>query len=182
MYESYRLIFNNDFNIGFGYPRTDTCSACDQFLAKIEIATKTLESGPTNEVLIRDLKQLKFQKDLHQRKADTFYRRKRDAKRRAKITPHLEAFTFDYQKMSTYPTSPPMTFTTTENSHTNHLTFTNYQLMMFFFTAMMRLSLGKVQMRWLLSCMTTSQPRSAKRLLTLNYSAIPAQDRIRTLP
>lgn len=103
VYESYRLIFNNDFNIGFGYPRTDTCSACDQFLAKIEIATKTLQTDQTNEVFIRELEQIKTQKDLHQRKADTFYRRKRDAKRRAKITPHLEAFTFDYQKNLNLP-------------------------------------------------------------------------------
>lgn len=25
-YESYRTVFNNHFNISFGYPRTDTCS------------------------------------------------------------------------------------------------------------------------------------------------------------
>ena len=91
VYESYRLTFNNEFDIGFGYPRTDTCSACDQFLVKIANATKILTADPANEALQQDLKQLKFQRDLHQRKADTFYRRKRDAKRRAKTTPHLAA-------------------------------------------------------------------------------------------
>lgn len=33
-YETYRSIFNNDFNISFGYPRTDTCSTCDKFAAE----------------------------------------------------------------------------------------------------------------------------------------------------
>ena len=25
----YRKIFNEDFNLGFGYPRSDTCQMCD---------------------------------------------------------------------------------------------------------------------------------------------------------
>lgn len=32
-YDSYRNIFNSNYNIGFGYPRTDTCSNCDEFKA-----------------------------------------------------------------------------------------------------------------------------------------------------
>lgn len=32
--QSHRTIFNNEFNISFGYPRTDTCSTCDQYVAK----------------------------------------------------------------------------------------------------------------------------------------------------
>lgn len=31
LYETYRQIFKNNFNIGFGYLRTDTCSTCDEF-------------------------------------------------------------------------------------------------------------------------------------------------------
>ena len=34
--ESYCNIFNINFNISFGYPRTDTCSKCDEFKIKIE--------------------------------------------------------------------------------------------------------------------------------------------------
>lgn len=37
-YEYYRNYFNCNFNISFGYPRTDTCSQCDKFL----IEEKTL--------------------------------------------------------------------------------------------------------------------------------------------
>ena len=29
-------IFNTNFNIFFGYPRTDTCSKCNEFKIKIE--------------------------------------------------------------------------------------------------------------------------------------------------
>lgn len=32
--ESYRNIFNKNFNIGFGYPRSDTCSYCDENLGR----------------------------------------------------------------------------------------------------------------------------------------------------
>lgn len=31
LYETYRQIFDNNFNIEFGCPRTDTCSTCDEF-------------------------------------------------------------------------------------------------------------------------------------------------------
>ena len=34
-YETYRSIFNSKFNISFEYPRSDTCSKCDEFAAKI---------------------------------------------------------------------------------------------------------------------------------------------------
>lgn len=33
-YETYRTVLNRDFNISFGYPRSDTCSYCDAFVAK----------------------------------------------------------------------------------------------------------------------------------------------------
>ena len=32
-YDSYRNIINTKYNIGFGYPRTDTCSSCDEYIA-----------------------------------------------------------------------------------------------------------------------------------------------------
>ena len=40
-YNSYLKVFNTSFNICFGYPRCDTCSACDTFVAKLkDIPTK----------------------------------------------------------------------------------------------------------------------------------------------
>lgn len=35
-YETYRCILNLEFNISFGYPCTDTCTTCDEFLNKLK--------------------------------------------------------------------------------------------------------------------------------------------------
>lgn len=35
-YQTYREIFKRDFNLSFGYPRSDTCSQCDEFNAKMK--------------------------------------------------------------------------------------------------------------------------------------------------
>lgn len=35
-YDSYRHLFNRNFNIAFGYPRTDTCNYCDEVHVKLE--------------------------------------------------------------------------------------------------------------------------------------------------
>lgn len=44
-YETYSSIFVIHFNIGFGYPRSDTCSTCDEFLAKIKVLRVNLKSA-----------------------------------------------------------------------------------------------------------------------------------------
>lgn len=44
-YETYRSIFVNIFNIEFGYPRSDTCSTCDEFLAKTKALKLNLKSA-----------------------------------------------------------------------------------------------------------------------------------------
>lgn len=44
-YESYRTVFNNFFNISFGYPRTDTCSTCDRFTAEKRALDMKLEAS-----------------------------------------------------------------------------------------------------------------------------------------
>lgn len=73
-YQTYREIFKRDFNISFGYPRTDTCSQCDEFTAKLKIA-----AGNDTEI-----KKLQAEKELHLRKATTFYDRKKKARLRAR--------------------------------------------------------------------------------------------------
>ena len=75
-YEMYRKIFNNDFNVSFGYPRTDTCSKCDEIKICIEKAFKELSNNPDSEHLKQALRKLQFERDIHQRKANTFYKRK----------------------------------------------------------------------------------------------------------
>ena len=57
-YESYRDIFNNKFNIGFGYPRCDTCSECDAHVAKI--ASLQLTIFNLNAAQYEEMKVLKL--------------------------------------------------------------------------------------------------------------------------
>ena len=45
-YEYYRTIFINNFNIGFGYPRSDTCSKCDEYKSEMKIQEKILTAHP----------------------------------------------------------------------------------------------------------------------------------------
>lgn len=98
-YESYRLMFNNKFNISFGYPRSDTCSTCDAFMAKV---TSLKAEGNSEE----EIRTLQVENTLHKRRAQAFYDRKRDAKKRAKTTPTFEAIALDYQKNIYLPNIP----------------------------------------------------------------------------
>ncbi|CAH2006036.1 unnamed protein product [Acanthoscelides obtectus] len=72
-YESYRTVFNTKFNIAFGYPRTDTCSSCDEFLIKI----KSLQSDVLKSMDIaqkerfqKEICHITIQNDVHKRKAE----------------------------------------------------------------------------------------------------------------
>lgn len=61
--ESYfRYIFNTQFNIGFGSPRVDMCSACIEFKEHLK-----LEKNP--EVRL----QIEMQKQIHKKRAKAFY-------------------------------------------------------------------------------------------------------------
>ena len=97
-YETYRKIFKNDFNISFGYPRTDTCSKCDKLKKSIEKASKQLSNNPDSEYLKQVLQKLLFKRDIHQRKADTFYKRKEEARLKARKEQNFEAITSDFNK------------------------------------------------------------------------------------
>lgn len=75
-YQTYREIFKRDFNLSFGYPRSDTCSQCDEFNAKM----KAIQTHDGNEN--REFEELKSLKELHLRKAQAFMIEKRHAKER----------------------------------------------------------------------------------------------------
>lgn len=64
-YVTYREIFNKKFNLTFGYPRTNTCSACDKVQAKL----KSL--NPEKDAI--QIRKLNMENDLHKRKAQAFY-------------------------------------------------------------------------------------------------------------
>ncbi|XP_065667483.1 uncharacterized protein LOC136087833 [Hydra vulgaris] len=99
-YETYRVIFNNNFNIGFGFPRKDTCLACDEFFVNIKHNDQELLNAVDEDIikLKKIKKDLETEHELHTRKAASFYSRKSDAKNRAKISDTFEAIAFDFQK------------------------------------------------------------------------------------
>ncbi|KAK9679771.1 hypothetical protein QE152_g39725 [Popillia japonica] len=70
-YETYRNIFLKDFNIGFGYPRSDTCSYCDATKVKVESLESKLrlvQSGTEGEAKLKaDLKRVEAEAKLHKR-------------------------------------------------------------------------------------------------------------------
>ena len=99
----YRHIFNTHFNLSFGYPRSDTCSKCDELDVKIKLAESTKND--------QDLKRLKFEKEIHLRKADKGYECRKEDTRVAKsswIEKHpakaTDVLTFDFQQNLPTPT------------------------------------------------------------------------------
>jgi len=94
-YETYRCILNSEFNISFGYPRTDTCTTCDEFLAQL----KTL-SPVTDD---KEIQNLTTKNMLHKRKAETFYVRKKIARQEAKKTKKMAAVCMDFGKNISLP-------------------------------------------------------------------------------
>ncbi|CAG4955320.1 unnamed protein product [Parnassius apollo] len=94
-YETCRTIFNTEFNISFGYPRTDTCSACDEF----KIKAKALRAEGNIVELIR----FTILNNLHKKKAQTFYDRKKNARIKSKSDVEFQAIAMDYQKNVSLP-------------------------------------------------------------------------------
>ncbi|GFN85748.1 hypothetical protein PoB_001225400 [Plakobranchus ocellatus] len=98
-YESYRVIFNNRFNISFGFPRSDTCSLCDQINAKLTCLDSKLQSGSgETAALEQERAQVNTEKEIHHRKAEVFYERKKAARVKSSQDPTTLAVAFDYQK------------------------------------------------------------------------------------
>lgn len=101
-YEKYRTIFNSEFNIGFGYPRMDTCSACDRFAADIRAVDIAIKSSPEGScertVAEKKLRELTSDKKLHLLKSNMFYIRKRASKAKSQMSNEHETITMDFQK------------------------------------------------------------------------------------
>ncbi|KAG8289470.1 hypothetical protein J6590_108551 [Homalodisca vitripennis] len=98
--EKYRQIFNTNFNLSFGYPRCDTCSTCDELTVNIEsIQSKlALLADNHNDFAKLNCELFYKKKELHLRRADSFYTIKRNARLEAQRDKTKEAITMDYQK------------------------------------------------------------------------------------
>lgn len=56
-YEKYRQIFNSDYNITFGFPVNESCSQCDEIIARLnKNQSKIAEDTDNNELRISSLK------------------------------------------------------------------------------------------------------------------------------
>lgn len=102
-YESYRTIFMTTFNISFGYPRTDTCSICDEYLAKkksllTQITSLTTPHSFVKQGLESEVNKISLANKLHKIKAQEFYKRKRQAKQSSQKTFMTEAICMDFAK------------------------------------------------------------------------------------
>lgn len=102
-YDSYRKIFNEKFNIAFGYPRSDTCSKCDELNVQLKALGSKLSKEPEQE---QELKKLETEKKLHLSKANVFYSRKREAKEASRRDAKKEAICLDYAKNLPIPNIP----------------------------------------------------------------------------
>lgn len=100
-YESYRKIFTTCSNISFGYPRSDTCSICDTFLANVKCLEKNINQQ-YNEFerkrLEHDLRKITITNNVHKANAQEFYSRKRKSKVASRHDVTKESICIDYGK------------------------------------------------------------------------------------
>ncbi|XP_022204396.1 uncharacterized protein LOC111049285 [Nilaparvata lugens] len=100
-YESYRSVFNNDFNISFGYPRTDTCSFCDEHNIKLEclkIELKEIKDDEKKAEAETKVREVEIQLKLHLKKAEKFYQLKAKARKLSKKPGGYTAVCMDFGK------------------------------------------------------------------------------------
>ena len=99
-YEVYRRILNTEFNISFGYPRKDTCSKCDELNAKIEHDTGVINtpnaSDDDRKCAEKRKSALEKELEVHLRKAQVFYDRKKQARVSTKTSTDSVSVAFDY--------------------------------------------------------------------------------------
>lgn len=106
LYETDRQIFNNNFNIGFGYPRTDTCSTCDEFKVQkkiLEFELKSSLSDTEKRTIDTNLIGMESDKNIHLLRANRWYKLKRQAKFRKIIDNTKESIVYNYARNHQVP-------------------------------------------------------------------------------
>ena len=86
-YKYYLNVFNKEFNLSFGQPRSDMCPICDKFHIDIEAMTDETRKN----TLIN-------QRNIHQQKADSAYYMLNLYCQKAQADSSLEVYTFDFQQ------------------------------------------------------------------------------------
>lgn len=98
-YEIYRTIFATEFNIGFGYPRTDTCSYCDERKVKIKALTLEINSCVNDERkkdMEKTLRKAELEINVHLKRAEMFYTKKTNVRKACKKTKDKQALCMNY--------------------------------------------------------------------------------------
>lgn len=122
-YETYRKTFVKKFNISFGYPRTDTCSTCEEYLSKkkvLEIEAEKADTGlaagcsknekpnKSRDILLNEIKELTTMHEVHLAKAKSFYIIKRLSKLSSRKSELKQSICIDFCKnfpLSKIPTN-----------------------------------------------------------------------------
>jgi hypothetical protein len=84
----YRSVFDNDFNLQFGKPRSDTCCKCD--LLAIQIKEAVARGDNTD--------QLTNEQEMHHRKAEKAYTTLKELEQEVNASPEVDMYTFDFQQ------------------------------------------------------------------------------------
>ncbi|KAL5241699.1 hypothetical protein ACI65C_013355 [Semiaphis heraclei] len=94
-YDFFCRFFADNFNIRFGYPRTDTCQTCDRLKNVIDV-----ETNEESKML------LETEKQVHVSKAEFFYQDLKKYEKESKINNTTEVLCFDYQQNLPLPHVP----------------------------------------------------------------------------
>ena len=93
--DKFRRIFNEEYNISFGSPKSDTCSTCDKFNISLKEARRV-----GNEEEIASINTLQ---EIHHRKAQAGQDALKQAVERSKVDSGIHVITFDLQQALPVP-------------------------------------------------------------------------------
>ncbi|GFS23605.1 vitamin B12-dependent ribonucleotide reductase [Elysia marginata] len=151
-YETYRMILNNKFNISFEYPRSDTCSVCDQINARLTCLDSKLQSGSGETAALEQERALVLtEKEIHHRKAEVFYNRKKAAREKSSLDYSTLGIAFDYQKELPLPNKTTNDFFTDASYRSIRSIFMSWQARTSTFMSTMRRWPNVGSMMWHLS-------------------------------
>ena len=94
-YSIYLKYFKDNFNYGFGRPRTDVCGTCAEYEVKINVE----KNNATRRRLQTELQ-------LHKRKAQSFYTKLQEDTLKAQQDTTIETIAIDFQQNIPYPYLP----------------------------------------------------------------------------
>jgi len=136
-YEFFTDHFGNNFNISFGFPRTDTCQTCDHLKmvidAQIDVDQKLV---------------LQSEKDLHVAKAELFYKDLKKYIQEAKILDNkIEVLCFIINRIYHYLMYQQVMYSTSVNYGYTTFVYIQVGLESLTFICMMKLLQKRVKMK-----------------------------------